>query len=48
MGAAFISCGNTRPDVPTKVLMPKSFAQARKAAGPKAVKAGVNHSSASR
>ena len=34
-GAAFMSAGNTRPDVPTKVSMPSPCAQARRARAPK-------------
>ena len=39
-GAAFISVGNTRPDDPMKVSMPKSRAQARNAPAPKAASRG--------
>ena len=34
-GAAFMSDGNTRPDVPTNVLMPSVPAQSRRSAAPK-------------
>jgi hypothetical protein len=35
-GAAFISSGKTRPELPTKVPMPSPVAQSRSACGPKA------------
>ena len=34
-GAAFMSFGNTRPEVPTKVSMPRPCAQSRNCCGPK-------------
>jgi len=41
-GAAFMSLGNTRPDVPTKVRMPSSAAHARTASGPKSSRYGAS------
>ena len=39
-GAAFMSVGNTRPEVPTKVSMPSPCAHSRSASGPKARSSG--------
>ena len=45
-GAAFISSGNTRPDVPTKVDTPSACTQARSASGPNASSSGRTRSCA--
>jgi len=45
-GAAFISVGKTRPEVPTKVSMPRPRIQARRASGPNSCSRGASRSRA--
>ena len=41
IGAAFLSTGNTRPDVPMKVSTPNAATQARNASAPNAASNGA-------